>query len=264
MTMPSIANPAVTQEAIDDARKALPDRLFRQYYLAEFVDDGNVFVGFRDCIVGEPVSFFSFVNLWLADMANTADVVIGVDWAKKHDFTVFYAIDVTGTKQRTVGYCRFQGMPYTEAVKQLMSFAKHFKRVIQVRHDRTGVGEAIDDLLGGSGLPVEGLTFTNQNKNKMVGDLMLCFEQRGLTLPNIPELLYELDMFEVVTSGSGAMRFNAPSGMHDDIVSAMMLAHAAAVENSADFTVSFLDELPSRRLTLDRFYDDLMSDGDEL
>ena len=50
LTAPSAANPLVTKDAIEEAQRSLPDRLFRQYFLAEFLDDGSVFVGFRDCV----------------------------------------------------------------------------------------------------------------------------------------------------------------------------------------------------------------------
>ena len=44
-------NPFVTAQDIAEIKKLVPDRVFRQEYLSEFLDDdGSVFSNFRDCI----------------------------------------------------------------------------------------------------------------------------------------------------------------------------------------------------------------------
>ena len=52
----------------------------------------------------------------------------------------------------------------------------------------------------------------------------MLIEQREITFPEIPELLNELNLFEVEQTKAGNMRYNAPEGYHDDIVISMALA----------------------------------------
>lgn len=260
LTAPSSANPAVTKEAIEEARRALPDRLFRQYYLAEFLDDGSVFLNFRNCIEGPVLDFNAAIHLWIDKENKDQPVVIGADWAKKDDYCVFIALTLNTIKPKMVGYCRFNGVSYIEAVKHLDRFAKNFKQVSILRHDKTGVGEAIEDILATTHLPYEGVTFTNSSKTSMVNSLMLTFERGDITLANIPDLIYELDIYEVVTNSLGTMRYAAALGHHDDIVSALMLANSAVQEMRGGFEIRYLEDLPKTKLTIDRYYDELIQE----
>ena len=260
LTAPTATNPNVTKEAILEAKRTLSDRLFRQYYLAEFIDDGSTFLNFRQCAFPVDWEPEGQIHTWFHDEADDCEVIIGVDWAKKNDYTVFIAMDLVSVTPMVVGYSRFQGISYVEAIKQLMLFTKKFKRIHMVRHDRTGVGEAIDDMLGGSGLPFEGVVFSNQSKSSMVSQLMLTFEREEIVYPNIPEIVYELDIYEVKTSATGAMRYEAPTGCHDDIVSALLLANSGVQDIKGGFKLRFLEDLPKEKLTIDKFYQEMMNE----
>lgn len=260
ITAPSIANPYVSQEEIERNKRDLPDRLFRQYYLAEFLDDGSVFIGFRDCLYTDPIDLTGSIHEWYDVEANEKEVVLGVDWAKKHDFTVMGAVSYQDDIPKLIGYCRFQGLSYIEAIKQLIRFTKKFKQVRLIRHDKTGVGEAIDDMLAQTSLPYEGIIFTNASKSTMVSDLMLCFERGDLLLPNIQNLIYELDIYEVQTNALGTAKYSAPLGSHDDIVSMLMLAYSAVKEYRAEFKIRFLEDLPKEKFTIDRWYNELQEE----
>lgn len=261
---PSYANPSVTQAAIDDAKRSLPDRLYRQYYEADFVDDGSVFVGFRDCVQGdELIEDHAGTQYWVDPEAKSKTVVIAVDWAKKMDFTVMGAFDCTADIPKMVGFHRFQGLNYIDAVKELYRFSRQFKELRMVFHDKTGIGEVIDDIIAKVDIPARGIIFTNASKSSMVNDMMLTFSQKRVVLPNWPEMLQELDQFEVVTNDLGNARYNAPSGMHDDIVCMLILANAALNEyanSRAMDGVQFLEDLPKQKLTLDKWYSDIIED----
>ena len=256
---PTSANPFVSSEVIEQARKNLPDRMFRQYYLAEFLDDGSVFIGFKECIHGEDIPVYGAVQQWVSEDALEKDVVIGADWAKHQDFTVFTAIDYKATVPKVVGFMRFQSLKYTDAIIELIRFSKQFKSVGYVLHDKTGVGEAIDDMLARTNLPISGLVFNNQIKSGLINRLMIRFERGDIILPNWSELLKELESFEVEISDTGLTRYNAAAGAHDDIVISLCLALAAVEEYSGGNEIRFLDELP-RDKSLNKYFDELMED----
>lgn len=253
-------NPLVPRQSIIDAKHDLPDRLFRQYYLAEFVDDGSVFVGYKDCVFGPVIDESSAVQYYVAPDAKEFEVVIGADWAKNNDFTVFGAFS-TEPMPRMLGFMRFQNVKYTEAVKELYKFGKKFKDVRIVKHDKTGVGEALDDMMAQLPFPFEGITFTNQSKSSMVGKLIMAFEKKELLLLNWPEMLRELESYEISTNDIGTAKYSAPQGKHDDIVSMLMLANQGLNEYSGlGMELNFLEDLPKKKLSVEQWYTEMIED----
>jgi hypothetical protein len=261
LTAPTHHNPKIDKRIIREAKRALPDRLFRQYYMAEFMDDGSVFIGFRDCVRGPLIEVSGGIQRWVDPTAKQHTAFIGVDWAKKNDFTVITALAIVDGKPKCLGFMRFQGLTYPAAVKELYSFSKEFKTIANIRHDKTGVGEAIDDMLAGTGLPYEGVVFTNLSKSAMVNELIMGFQRADIILPYWQEMVGELESYSVEVNDLGTPRYSAPGNLHDDIVSSLMLAYAAAKEYSAEFKLSFLEDLPNTKMSVDSYYNDLMDEG---
>lgn len=279
ITAPSSVNPLVTKEAIEEARRSMPDRLFRQYFEAEFIDDGSVFVGFRDCVLGPEIITDGKYQYWLDVDAKNSTVVIGADWGRTNDRTVFWAIDL---ESRTcVGFQRFYKTPYTEAIRKLVVFSRRFRETVTVLHDKTGLGTVIDDYLAETELAYEGINFTNASKADMVAKLITGFEGRDHFIPNWREAIDELDSYEVITTPTGNMTYGGMEGKHDDIVSAMMLAYLGLIRyGDRTYEVKFTDQ-PSdkarqkpaasakveedvpRMSHLERFYEDLQSDAED-
>ena len=258
-------NPFVPKETIEEARNELPDRLYRQYFRSEFLDDADVFVGFRDSIIEmDPVGVGTSKGLqfWYDDKCDKKDVVIGVDWGKVTDYTVFGAIDYRAKKPRLCAFMRFNGISYIQAIKELVQFTRKFRTVGLINHDMTGMGQPLDDMLAQVNLPVQGITFTNKSKSDMVNQLILAFQKKEIELPNWPDMILELDAYEVQTTAVGNYRYSAPegSGIHDDIVSMLMLAISAFCEYAGDFNVRILEDLPTQKdkMTLNKWYTDII------
>jgi len=74
---------------------------------------------------------------------------------------------------------------------------------------------------------VSGISFTNAIKTNLVEGLALAFEQGQIEILNDPVLIGELQAYESERLPSGLTRYSAPDGIHDDCVSALMLAWAA-------------------------------------
>jgi len=217
-------NPHVPRESIEFARKTFGDRMFRQYYLAEFLSDGSVFENLLECYYTEKIETPEEFR-WKSGDVSEFEVVCGVDWARQVDFTVFTAIDIK--TRRVVALWRMQKIPYTSQIQALKRFCSMFKQVTIVLHDKTGVGVALDDLLYDTDLPYKGVTFNNSNKNDMVTNFALSTESKSIGLPYIDALDTELREFEVKHSSLGLPTYSAPSGGHDDIVMSILLAHSA-------------------------------------
>lgn len=255
-------NPNVPRESIEAARKSLSARLFRQYFEASFEDEGSVFTDYRKCIYTPELKVYGDDQFWLQDEAAKARVVVGVDWAKTVDYCVFVAIDMD--TRRVVGFQRFHKQPYTESIKRLVKFCRKFKQVDAVYHDKTGVGQAIDDQLGYTDLPYHGVNFTNSSKAEMVNKLITSFEQAYLLIPAWPTLEAELELFEVQQTQTGNLRYAAAGDGHDDTVCALLLAHAALIDYAdRQYDLTYLEDLRPRSLSaLEAYYNGLIDDND--
>ena len=252
LTAPTIDNPYVDKRVIDDAQKSLPRRLFQQYFLAQFVDDGGTFADFRKCFYTERLDLDVGQEKWFdPTMPKTSDgkydckIINAADRAKKIDFTVFTAWDYK--RKRLVGFWRFQGVNYIQAIQKVYHFGNQFKTVELLIHDQTGIGEVIGDLLDKTNFPYQGITFTSKNKTFMVNNLIIAFEQGEPQIPYWPDMIVELDSYEVQTNEIGSMKFSAPTGMHDDIVSSMILGWAAVSDySSSEMSVKIIEELKNQ------------------
>jgi len=246
ITAATADNPHVPREAILEAKRLLPDRLFRQYYLAEFLEDGAVFVGVDQCILPMPeYERDGAVESWIHPDHAEMVVVAGADWAKKDDYTVLKVYDHTKRPFKCVGFLRFHEKKYTDAVADVVRFLRRFKRCDLLLHDKTGLGEVIDDILSTvPGLNYRGITFTNPSKAIMANRLITGIERRELLLPNWPALLHEMNVFEVQISVLGTMRYTHPDGDHDDSVWATALAFQACEEmGTGGFEVKIIEDL---------------------
>ena len=251
ITAPTAANPYIPKESIEEAKRLLPDRLFRQYYEAEFVEDGAVFPNPK---IDEDWWITEYekdgpVQSWVHPDAENITIVAGCDWAKKRDFTVLTCWDHSSLPFRCVGFMRFQGQRYTEQVVEIAKFLRRFKATEILYHDKTGVGEALDDMLDAiPGLIYKGISFSLQSKSFMVNDVVSSMERGEVLFPWWPELLQEFEVFEVVTTDMGNMKYAAAEGNHDDIVFSSCLGILACIQNTdKEFEVKELEDLAMKR-----------------
>jgi phage terminase large subunit-like protein len=226
-TAPTSDNPMPNiQKAFRMARERLPDRIFRQEWLAEFVDDsGQVFPRIRDAVYGP------------AENAPTSGgaYVIGVDLAKTVDFSVFTVVDIN--RQRVVEIVRLHRQDYTLQIERLTGLAARY-RAQAVIVETNNTGAPVIEQLHMRGLPVVPFTTTNATKAAVINALVLAFEQGTISIPDDEQLINELNAFEIDVLPSGLSRYSAPEGQHDDMV--MSLAFAWWGVTSASGAVTWI------------------------
>jgi len=207
---PTSTNPYIDPLEIEEARKTLPDAVFKQEYLAEFLEDSaGVFRNIKGCIQGnfeEPQINHSYVLGW--------------DVAKHEDFSVMIVIDTVS--RHVVAFDRFNQIDYTLQIIRLESLAKKYNATVLM--DSTGVGDPILEQAIKAGIKAEGFQFTNTSKQQLIEYLSVQLEQQKITFPYIPELIHELELFQYEMTRAGNIRYSAPQGYHDDCVIALALA----------------------------------------
>jgi hypothetical protein len=228
---PTGDNPYIPPEEIESARASLPDRVFRQEYLAEFIEDaGSVF---RGVVAAATATAQDGRATVITDSGEEEDAkhdyAFGVDWGKHRDFTVIAVLDTTDNQ--LVALDRFNQIDYTVQVGRLKALAERF-RPSQIVAERNSMGEPLIEQLQRDGLPVQPFTTTNASKAEAVDALALAFERSDIAILPDPVLIGELQAFEARRLPSGMLRYEAPSGMHDDTVMALALAWQAVAARS--------------------------------
>ena len=208
--MPSSSNPFLPPGEIESRQRDMTDLAFAQEYLAEFVAwAGAVFRRIMDCV---------------GEISLTPAAMIGVDWGRTGDYTVFVALSATG---HVIGIDRFRGIEYGQQRARLAEFwRKHGGRCWIVAESNSMGGPVVEQLQADR-LPVQGFLTTGPSKAGIIQGLALAFERGVIRIPNDPVLIGELQAFEGTRSPSGVMRYGAPSGLHDDTVMALAIAWGA-------------------------------------
>lgn len=208
---PTSANPYIPPGEVEEAERGLPERIFRQEYLAEFLDDdSSVFRGIKKCIAGD-----------FEEPKPGRKYRIGWDVAKHHDYSVIVVMDEE--TKHVVAFDRFNHVDWDLQVSRCETLAKKYNNA-PVLIDSTGVGDPVFEMLKKRGVKVEGFRFTSTSKEQLINRLSVAIERQEITFPEIEVLIDELGKYEFEVTKSGTIRYNAPDGQHDDCVIALALA----------------------------------------
>jgi hypothetical protein len=217
---PSNASPFFNSSEFEKIRATTSEAIFRQEYLAEFLESGSeVFRDFRECVQGV-----------LEPPRTGALYLIGADIAKHVDWTVLTVWDVE--RRHLVAFERFNQIDWPLIEGRIAALAMKYNRA-RVRLDATGVGDPVYDRLNRAGLNVSPVKITAPVKTHLVESLIFAIEKREITFPHLPEIVHELSIFEAKKTPKGHVQYSAPAGYHDDVVMSMALAVSELVGGSA-------------------------------
>lgn len=238
---------------IEDARRVLPEAVFKELYEAEASDDE-----------GNPFGYAAIEACAMEGLSSEEIVCWGIDLARKHDYTVGIGLDRAG---RVAGFFRFQ-KPWPEQVRLIRETVGRLPALV----DATGIGDPVVSFLqqpvGGGGtftIPltagesgsvddwsrdgsqdegdetlqalqrafadtsIEGFLFTIKSKQMLMEGLAVAIQHGQTRFPReiepgkIHPLKYELESFEYVVTRTG-VRYSSPEGEWDDCVCALSLA----------------------------------------
>jgi len=197
-----------------ERQRTLPEDVFRQEYMAEFLEDSaGVFRGVDGCLILETGN--SKLD------AGLGTVVVGCDIAKHTDWTVLVAIDAkTG---RCLEMERFNQLDWPVQRERIAAFARRWRARLVM--DATGIGDPVFDDLCRVLPQVEGFKITGNSKRELVQGLMVAVEQRRVSWPVSWDVMTaEMKRYEYEIGPTGQVSYSAPSGYHDDCVMALALA----------------------------------------
>lgn len=200
-TMTSYDNPTIDPKEIDDARSTLPDLIFRQEYLAEFVDGGSSL----------------FKDLMYVEAQSTEDNYAGIDVGRADDYTVLTIYNSEGKQF----YCeRWRQMDWAVIVRNIRD-ALIQNKVREADIEVNSIGDAVYEMLrnemGGAPVNINPFVTTSKSKQDIIEQLMVANQNREITIMPHDWLKKEFDVFTYeYNAKSRSIKYSAPSGFHDD------------------------------------------------
>lgn len=221
-------SPNWTRHEIEEIRKKAPKNVWDQEYMARFIEDaGMVFRGVRRIIHSNIRKTYK----------PGMHYVMGIDLARKDDFTVIIVICVE-TKE-VVYMDRFNEVSWSIQKDRIFNAWKDWGKPEAIL-DSTGVGDSIYTDLTDRGMDVKPFQFTNTTKNQIVQNLAVAIENREIFIPNDADIIDELELYEFdVSKITGKVSYSAPDGYHDDIVMALCLAYELLRDPEDNVEISF-------------------------
>lgn len=212
---PSSDNVENTPEELARIKKGLPEVIWKQEYLAQFIDSGaEVFRNVSEITLDKELCY--------EEPIPTHRYIAGVDIAKLNDWTVITVVDKQTHK--VVAWDRFQKVDYPIQNNRIASLAKKYNNA-RVILDSTGGGKILNDYLTReAGLSVDDFNFSNKSKIGLIDKLGLFIEDKGIWIPNEKPLIDELEVFGLDINDNGTLKYSAPIGMNDDCVCSLALA----------------------------------------
>lgn len=205
-------------------KRQLPDLEFRQEYGAEFIShSGSVFTG-MDMITRVRYSEPEPGKLVVKRPERGVEYVIGADFGKNQDFSVFAVLD-PGTGQ-IVCLQRTNETSWAKQRRQLKQLALEYNDALVVA-DTWGIGDVLAEDLTLDGVRLDELPIKSiAAKEDVVNHLNLLMQNSCVILPDSEMIFDELRGFQYHTTPTGKVTMRAVGRGHDDIVIALTLAYS--------------------------------------
>ena len=204
--MTSYDNPMIDPSEIDGARETLPEHVFKQEYLAEFIDGGSQI----------------FNNLNVQEVHTGAKFFAGIDVGRADDYTVLSVMNESGNQ---VYIERWRHDTWTNIVDVLASKIKHFNCATLI--EVNSIGDAIyEQLKRKVGDLVEPFVTTSKSKQDIIEGLAVANQSKEVSFCNQEWLLKEFSVFSFeYNPKTRSVKYSAPNGFHDDGVMSTAISY---------------------------------------
>ena len=207
-TMTSYDNPLIDPKEIDDARTTLPDHVFRQEYLAEFIDGGAGL--FQGQIIRLP-------------QQQSIRYFAGIDVGRNDDYTV---LTVFNQAKEMVFVERWRHDTWANISRKVADKINEYNAVAFV--EVNSIGDAIMEQIQAhckTPTNVQPFVTTSKSKQDIIEKLAVANQNKEVTFLPCDWLEKEFSVFTYeYNPKSRSVKYGAPSGFHDDGVMATAIA----------------------------------------
>ena len=211
----------ISKEVLEQIKKTTPEHIYRNEYLAEFLEAGEGVFAYRDCILSEPSKHFE-------------GCIAGLDFGMENDYT---ALAIMNNKGELVHLERWRGIDWTDCINLIVAQLKRFN-VNRVFAETNGIGNMPAKTLQKKFYGTSFWVTTNKSKVDIINKLSSDFKQELIRVPDIDYLMTELDAYTLdYTPATGKVTYGARSGFNDDCVMALAIANWNRITTGKRFTM---------------------------
>lgn len=214
-------NKLLPEEKLNEYRRIIPPQQFRTEYLGLWLDsDATVFENFSKCIDAKGYN-----------ITKAKSIYCGIDWGNgtNGDYTAIVFLD-ENAREIALWYSK-SGNPTQQVktiAKMMLDYADKLKCI--TAEDNSMGAVYIDVLKSVMGDRYSNIitpfTTTNSSKCRIIGQLQSAFQNESIHLMDDKEQNIELGAYSMeFTPKNKNITFNAPNGLHDDIVMALAFAY---------------------------------------
>lgn len=215
-------NPHRNIELIESERLTKPSHIYRQEYLAEFLDSEN--------------SLFKNLNesarLNFAPPISGERYYAGIDLGRQNDYTV---LTILNSKKEVVYIYRDRQKDWGTMRNIIENKLKEYNNA-DVYVEVNNVGDIFFEMLRNTYPKASAWQTTSSSKQNLIESLIVDFESGNIAIPTkevFEPLFTELEAFNFEYSPtSRTVKYSAPSGVHDDTVISLGLANAMHTKNN--------------------------------
>jgi phage FluMu gp28-like protein len=211
----SFDTPYITEEELIEAKLSLPETIYKQEILAEFIDDGGEVFG-------------SLKNLCVLNQYPQQDpnkkYYAGLDFGRQNDYTVLTILNSEG---EMVDFYRERQKSWDIIISEVVVKLKKWRPVCFA--EVNSIGDVLYEQIKKQYPSVQPFITNSDSKQNMIEDLIMGMNESKIKLPS-PDLntdLYkELSVFTYEYSPkTRKIKYGSPNGFHDDCVISLALSY---------------------------------------
>lgn len=210
----SYDNPYIPTDELDEAKKTLPENIFRQEILGEFVDSGGeVFVDIdRYCVIQQ-----------FTPKQPSMRYYAGIDFGRQDDYSVLTIID---ENQNVVFIYRDRHKPWDTIISEMKKYLQQYQANAYV--EVNSIGDVLYEQLQKQYQATSPFITTQSSKQEIIEDLIYELNKGDMKLPTetlFQPLYNELKQFTYEYSPkTRRVSYRAISGGHDDTIISLALS----------------------------------------
>lgn len=204
-------NPYYDQYEVIDAKKTLPEFIFRQEYEAEFIDlSSELFQNLDDVVYSKPIK-------------GEGPFYAGLDLGRQDDYTVLTIID---KNNKVIEWYRDNGKSWELMVNNVINILKKYNAPVLV--EVNSIGDVIFEMIKKKWNKTYPFQTTGESKNPLIENMLIHFQNKDLLIPdknNYKTLHDEISTYIVeYTASKRNFRYTHSVGFHDDTIDSLALS----------------------------------------
>lgn len=217
----------LTSDKKEFYRQTMSRQMFSTEILGEFLDnDGMLFTNISNCIIDRRPTY--------------TKIFAGIDFGSGNngDYTV---ITLLNENNEMVDVFSCNDLSPMQQVEWIVNILKKYpveKCLAEVNSIGAVYIDAINQRLKNK---VIKFTTINKTKNEIIQNLQCAFEQGNIKIKRDPELLIELNAYEMqFNPKTNTISYNGRTGFHDDYVMSLAIAYKAANASLGKYNIKIM------------------------